>query len=132
MSLSNRQILIVFCYPDIASVQRLLNYSASLSDYANQRYWPSPVKPEMKPAMELVSFRGAAVAEVDVNISLNVVNISELGSTFAVGARSARSVCLADFKTDDSFVLLGSPCSQPSGELFEESIDLSFKFDPIG
>jgi hypothetical protein len=36
---------------------------------------------------------------------------------------------LADFKTEDAFILFGSPRSNPWMELFENQLDFSFKFD---
>jgi hypothetical protein len=123
LSLPNRQIRVILCDPDIVSLQRLLNYSVSLSDYANQHYWPTPIKPEALPVMQVISFRGADVASVDVGIALGIAN------KFPITTQTARSVRLADFKTDDSFVLLGSPRSNPWGELFQDQLDFIFEFD---
>jgi hypothetical protein len=123
LSLPNHPVRVIFCDPDIVSVQRLLNYSVSLSDYANQHYWPTPVKPEALPAMQVISFRGANVAAVDVGIALGIAK------KFTVTTQTARSVRLADFKTDDSFILLGSPRSNPWAELFQDQLDFNFKFD---
>jgi hypothetical protein len=123
LSLPNRQVRVIFCDPDIVNVQRLLNYSVSLSDYANQHYWPTPVKPEALPAMQVISFRGANVAAVDVGIALG------LAKKLTATTQTARSVRMADFKTDDSFVLLGSPRSNPWAELFQDQLGFNFKFD---
>ncbi|HEY1947066.1 MAG TPA: hypothetical protein VGG97_08675 [Bryobacteraceae bacterium] len=123
LSLPNRQIRVILCDPDIVSLQRLLNYSVSLSDYANQHYWPTPIKPEALPVMQVISFRGANVAAVDVGIALSIAK------KLTVTTQTARSVRLADFKTDDSFILLGSPRSNPWTELFQDQLDFNFKFD---
>ncbi|HMF77926.1 MAG TPA: hypothetical protein VK604_19880 [Bryobacteraceae bacterium] len=133
LALSNRQIRLIFCDPDIVHIQRLLNYSVSLSDYANQRYWPKPaaLKPEAQPVMRAISFRGADVAAVDVGIALGIASISGLGARFTMTTQTARSVRLADFRTDDSFVLLGSPRSNPWSQLFDDQLDFSFKFDAL-
>jgi hypothetical protein len=119
----NHQTRLIFCDPDIVSVQRLLNYSVSLSDYANQHYWPTPVKPEAQPILQVVSFRGADVAAVDVGIALS------FAGKFSMLTQTARSVRLTDFKTDDNFILLGSPRSNPWAELFRDQLDFNFKFD---
>jgi hypothetical protein len=125
LNLPNRQVRLIFCDPDIVSLQRLLNYSVSLSDYANQHYWPTPIKPEAQPVMQVISFHGANVAAVDVGIAINIAN------KFALTTQTARSVRLADFKTDDSFILLGSPRSNPWSELFQDQLDFNFKFDSV-
>jgi hypothetical protein len=117
---------VIFCDPDIVSIQRLLNFSVSLSDYANQHYWPNPESPEAQRILKVVSFRGASVAAVDAGIALKIARIS-----FAMDTHTARSVRLTDFKTDDSFVLLGSPRSNPWVELFQDQLDFSFEFDSV-
>jgi hypothetical protein len=42
---------------------------------------------------------------------------------------TARSLHLADFKTEDNFVILGSPRSNPWVGLFQNQLDFSFEFD---
>lgn len=42
---------------------------------------------------------------------------------------TARSLRLADFKTNDNFVILGSPRSNPWFDLFEDELDFTFGFD---
>jgi hypothetical protein len=133
LSQPNRQIHIIFCDPDIVNIQRLLNFSISLSDYANQRYWPKSElqNPETQHILLAASFRGANVAAVDAGIALKILGLSGLGPKFTMDTRTARSVRLADFKTDDSFVLLGSPRSNPWVELFQDQLDLRFEFDGV-
>jgi hypothetical protein len=133
LSQPNRQIHVIFCDPDIVNIQRLLNFSISLSDYANQRYWPKSElqNPETQHILLAASFRGANVAAVDAGIALKILGLSGLGPKFTMDTRTARSVRLADFKTDDSFVLLGSPRSNPWVELFQDQLDFRFEFDGV-
>jgi hypothetical protein len=127
-----KQIHVIFCDPDIVSIQRLMNYSVSLSDYANQHYWPSAaLTPEVQRVLQAVSFRGASVAAVDAGIALRIADIARLGKRFVMDTHTARSLRLTDFKTDDSFVLLGSPRSNPWFELFQDQLDFSFEFDSV-
>ena len=128
-----RPIHVIFCDPDIVNIQRLLNFSISLSDYANQRYRPNLASqnPETQRTLEAASFRGANVAGVDAGIALKILGLSGLGPKFTMDTRTARSVRLADFKTDDSFVLLGSPRSNPWVELFQDQLDFRFEFDGV-
>jgi hypothetical protein len=127
------KIHLIFCDPDIVNLQRLLNYSISLSDYANQHYVPPNAfsNPEFQRISQAASFRGANVAAIDAGIALKIANISDAGKLFAMTTHTARSVRLGDFKSDDSFVLLGSPRSNPWVELFADQLDFSFQFDPV-
>jgi hypothetical protein len=132
LSRQSKQIHVIFCDPDIVNIQRLMNYSVSLSDYANQRYWPNAaLTPEVQRVLQAVSFRGASVAAVDAGIALRIDDIARFEKRFVMDTHTARSLRLTDFKTDDSFVLLGSPRSNPWFELFEDQLDFSFEFDSV-
>ena len=125
---SDRQTRIVFCDPDISRIQGLFSFHISLSDYANHRYVPVsvPLGPEMQRAVQ--TMRGVNVASVDAAIALS---ISELGlkSSHPVKTHTARSLQLIDFKTEDNFILLGSPRSNPWFALFDDELDFRFEYD---
>ncbi len=129
----NRQIHVIFCDPEIVTIQRLLNFTESLSDYANQHYWPSPasLKPEMQRMMQAISFRGVSVAAVDAGIALRIASLTVPGTRRAMETHTARSVRLGDFKAENNFILLGSPRSNPWVDLFQDQLDFSFEFDNI-
>jgi hypothetical protein len=127
----NREVRLVFCDPEIVMVQRLLDYSVSLSDYANQHYWPADMKPEMHRVFQAISFRGVSVAAVDASLSLRIENLLVSSGKRTLQIQTARSLRLADFKTEDSFILFGSPRSNPWAELFKDQLDFSFEFDPV-
>jgi hypothetical protein len=127
----NRQTHVVFCDPEIVVTQRLMNYSVSLSDYANQRYWP-PL--ETQPAavqntMQSVPFKGVSVAAVDAAMTARISNLVAPGSGNRIETHPARSLRLADFKSEDSFILFGSPRSNPWVALFQDQLDFRFQFD---
>jgi hypothetical protein len=125
----NRPIRLIFCDPEIVNVQRLLNYSVTLSDYANQRYWPTDMKPDVRRIFQSISFRGASLAAVDVSITLTIDGLLHTATKRVLQMQTARSVRLGDFKTEDSFVLFGSPRSNPWVELFRDQLDFVFDFD---
>jgi hypothetical protein len=127
----NREVRVVFCDTEIVMVQRLLDYSISLSDYANQHYWPADMKPEMRKVFQSISFRGVSVAAVDASLSLRIEHLLAAAGKHSLQMQTARSLRLADFKTEDSFILFGSPRSNPWVELFTDQLDFSFKLDPI-
>ncbi len=125
----NRPIRLIFCDPEIVNVQRLLNYSVTLSDYANGRYWPADIKPDVRKIFQSISFRGASVAAVDTGIALRIDELIHPATKRSMQMQTARSMRLGDFKTEDSFVLFGSPRSNPWVELFEDQLDFTFEFD---
>ena len=125
----NRQMRLIFCDPEIVNIQRLLNYSVTLSDYANQHYWPLDMKPDARRVFDAISFRGASVAAVDAGIALRIDDLVFPFTKRAIEMHTARSMRLGDFKTEDSFVLFGSPRSNPWVELFQDQLDFTFEFD---
>ncbi len=127
----NRQIRLVFCDPEIVNIQRLLNYSITLSDYANQHYWPSDMKPEAQHILQAIAYHGASVAAVDAGIALKMDSLVLPFTKRAMQMQTARNMRLGDFKTEDSFVLFGSPRSNPWLELFQDQLDFSFEFDGV-
>jgi hypothetical protein len=127
----DREVRLVFCDTEIVMVQRLLDYSISLSDYANQHYWPTDMKPEMRKVFQSISFRGVSVAAVDASLSMRIENLLVSAGKRAPQMQTARSLRLGDFKTEDSFILFGSPRSNPWVELFKDQLDFSFEIDPV-
>ncbi len=120
-----RAIQVVYSDPDISSIQRLLGFRISLSDYANGRYWP--VTHPLDGGLQRI-FRGVVVPSVDTEIVLEISRL--VGSARRLATHTARGFRLADFRTDDDFVLLGSPRSNPWGELFQKQLDFEFEDDP--
>jgi hypothetical protein len=126
---ANRPIRLIFCDPEIVGVQRLLNYSVTLSDYANQRYWPNDMGPDARRIFQSISFRGASVAAVDASLALKIDELLHPVTRHVMQVQTARSMRLGDFKTEDSFVLFGSPRSNPWVDLFQDELDFTFEFD---
>lgn len=115
--------------PAIAEVQELTGRPISVSDYANGSYLPSPgtVSPETLRIGELL-LRGANPAVIDSSIS---VSIAALGQSLAskLHVHSARALRMDDLKTDDNFIFLGSPRSNPWTALFADQLDFRFVFN---
>jgi hypothetical protein len=127
----NRHTHFIFCDPEIVSIQRLSGHTLSLSDYANQHYWPAPelMTPEQNWLANSSTFRGVNVSSVDTTILLEIAGLGFRHPLHDVETHTARGVRLADFKTEDGFVLLGSPRSNPWVQLFQNQLDLTFEFD---
>ncbi len=123
-----KDLRIILCDPDISLTQELLNFQLSLSDYANQQYIPPTLEADPMAKSVMLAHRGTNVAAVDARIAMN---ISSLATPWArsVKTHTARSLNILDFKTEDNFIILGSPRSNPWMNLFREEMDFRFEFD---
>lgn len=123
------QVQLVFADVDVSAIQELTGSRITLSDYANRRYLSNSqsMGGDMGRALRLL--RGVNVAAVDVNIALAVSRLAA-GSPARLKMNPARSLQIATFKTDDDFIILGSPRSNPWNSLFEDQLDFDFVHDP--
>jgi hypothetical protein len=92
---------IVFSDPNIASLQQAFGYRLTLADYN--------------------------VAAVDATTALRIGGIVPPSHIQTFLARAFRA---GDFKTDDNFIVMGSPLSNPWVGLFQEHLDFEFQWDP--
>jgi hypothetical protein len=124
----DRSIQVICADPDISMVQSLLGYQISLSEYANRQYIRQidSVGPDLQRALR--GLRGADVPIVDAGIALNISSLAG-PSAGRLKVHAARSLQLADIKTDDDFIFLGSPHSNPWTALFQDQIDFDFVYD---
>jgi hypothetical protein len=122
----DRQIQVILSDPNLVVTQELLKFRVSLSDYANRKFGPDQQSHDPVAQRALSLLRGADVASVDVGIVLNIGRLARLAQ---VRTRTARSLQLRDFQTDDDFVLLGSPRSNPWGGLYQDQTDFDFIYD---
>jgi hypothetical protein len=128
---SSRATHVISSDPTIVNVQEITGVELSVSDYANHRYIPEPNKltpDELRFSRMLLGGDTSSAAAVDTPIAANIV---ELGRSTArnIDVHAARSIRLADLKTDDNFVFLGSPRSDPWDSLFSNQLDFVFAFD---
>jgi hypothetical protein len=114
--------------PDFAGDQDITHHSATLSDYANGRYIPeaSPISPELRSFAQKY-LQGNDIPAIDLPIATRIEALARQASK-EVRIRSSRSLRLSDFHTDDDFVLLGSPLSNPWSDLFTDQLDFRFKY----
>ena len=125
---SPRLTHIVFSDPAMVEIQELTGHQITASDYANRDYLPDPntLSPEVSRATSVI-LRDGISAAVDTPIS---VEIAALGQSLARKLRvhSSRNLRMADLQTDDNFVFLGSPRSNPWTSLFNDQLDFRFVF----
>jgi hypothetical protein len=126
---SSHAIELITSDPNIAEIQGITGSQVSVSDYANHNYIPVPNKltPEQDRFCRVV-LRGDNSAGVDAPIVAKVAALAQTNSkSIAVGA--ARSIQLTDLKSDNNFIFLGSPRSDPWFSLFSDQLDFRFEFD---
>lgn len=126
---SPHAIHVITSDPDIAEIQQYVGGEISTSDYANHHLIPNPdnMTPEVQHFWDVI-MGGEKASFVDVKI---VAKIAALAQAHAKGidVRPARNVQMSDLQTDDNFVLLGSPRSDPWSALFSNQLDFRFTFD---
>ena len=116
--------------PNIVSIQEIDGTEISLSDYANRKYVPDANKltPDELRLIHIVLWGDNSSAAVDPPIAVRIAALAQ-GSSRTIDARAARSIQLSDLKTDDNFIFLGSPRSDPWSSLFSGQLDFKFEFD---
>jgi len=121
--------LLVTSDPNIAEIQGLTGLPVSVSDYANQVYVPS--SKSLSP--EIVNFardilRGDKAANVDTSIVARVAELAE-ASASKINIRGARDLRFSDLDTDNNFIFMGSPRTDPWTSLFSDQLDFRFILD---
>ena len=116
--------------PNIAEIEAFTGSQLSISDYANHNYIPDPSK--LTP--EVTSFcrnilRGDEAAVVDMPVAVYIGQMA-FASSRNVSIHAARSRRIQDLASEDNFVFLGSPRTNPWSALFSDQLDFRFVFDP--
>jgi len=127
------QTQIILSDTNISNLQFLLGVRIPLSDYANRKYMPvldHPLSPEMQRVCKGLTGIDytAATATVD---TMMVLRTAQIAGPYAsrLRTRPARSLQLRDFESDDNYILLGSPSSNPWGALYAGQLDFAFDYD---
>jgi hypothetical protein len=125
----SRPLQLVLADPDLSAMEALTGSPISLPDYANRKYLANPEAfgSDMRKAFSL--FKGVNVAAVDVEIAVSVSRLAA-SSSAKLKVNTARSLQLSAFGTDDDFIILGSPRSNPWGALFQDQLDFEFVREP--
>lgn len=115
--------------PNLVTVQDLCGTSISVSDYANRNYIPdaSSVPPKTLQSCRLILLSNNA-SNVDPGIAARISALAQRASA-TIDVRGARNIELTGLKTDDNYILLGSPRSNPWSGLFNDQLDFRFVYD---
>ena len=116
--------------PKIVVIQQITGSNLSVSDYANRQYIPEPndLTPEEIRFCHMILWGDDSAAAVDPPIAAKIAALAEENSR-TISVQAARGIQVADLKTNDNFILLGSPRSNPWSALFDKELDFRFIFD---
>jgi hypothetical protein len=126
---SPRPIHLITSDPDIAEVQQYIGGEISTSDYANRHLIPNPDKmaPEVQRFWNVI-IRDDKASFVDAEIAVRIAEMTQAYSK-RVNLSAARNIQISDLQTDDNYIFLGSPRSDPWSALFSDQLDFQFTFD---
>jgi hypothetical protein len=115
--------------PNIGEIQGLSGAEITISDYANGHYIPdhNALSPEALRFCEWI-LRGDKAASVDTPIAADIAALAQASSK-KIRVRGARDVRLPDVRTDNNFIFLGSPRSNPWTLLFNDQLDFRLVYD---
>jgi hypothetical protein len=129
---AGRRTVFVVSDTNIAMLENVLGIPISLGDYANRQYVqdPASLNPELRRLLGHLAGNdySASMATVDLRAALTLTHIAQAYSV-QLTPHSARMMRLQDFKTDDNFILMGSPLSNPWAALFQDRLDFVWEFD---
>lgn len=116
--------------PNIAEIRGLTGGGViSVSDYANHNYLNGPKK--LTPEQEIFAndvLLGDKASTVDAEAVAAIARIAEQGDK-AITVNGARNIQLSDLRTNDNFIMLGSPLSNPWFNLYDDQLDFRFVYD---
>ena len=118
--------------PDIDEIQILTMCSISVSEYANHIYIPTQ-KALTPKVIEicLKLLQGHRAALIDTQVAAEVAALAQSISR-KIDVQGARSLQFSNLKTDDNFIFLGSPRSDPWVSVFDDQLDFRFVIDNTG
>ncbi len=123
---SPRPTHVISSDPDIEAIQVLSNSPISVSDYANHHYLPQPNN--LPPIVEKICvdiLHGDKASTVDTQVAVDIAALAR-GYARKIDVVGARDLQFSSLKTDDNFIFLGSPISNPWFSVFDDQLDFRF------
>jgi hypothetical protein len=116
--------------PGIDALQGVTRQPISLSDYANHRYMPdaSTLTPQQLAVSHVLLAIGASAGTPDPPIAARLAQIAQTFSK-RLDVQAAREFDLSRLKSNDNFIFLGSPRSNPWSALFSTKLNFRFVFN---
>jgi hypothetical protein len=116
--------------PDIADIRRITGGEPiSVSDYANRNFIPADIAlpAQVKSICENL-MRGDKAASIDTQIAVNIAELAQSNSK-RIDVVGARYIQFSNLRSDDNFIFLGSPWTDPWFSLFNDHLDFRIDFD---
>ncbi len=111
---------------DIVKLQRLTGSRISVSDYANHNYVPEQTALTSEDKLFWLPWmQGNKSAILDTQITADIAELAGV-SARTVDVEGARDIKFSDLRTDDNFIFLGSPYSNPWFSVFNDELDFRF------
>lgn len=127
---SPQPIRVILADPHVEVIEAMTQTPVSPSDYANHHLIPAGFHPTAEQQELLSTTLGGDGADVvDSGIAASFAALASKNGR-SVNVVGARGIQLADLRSDDNFVLLGSPLSNPWAGLFTDQLDFAFAFNP--
>ena len=116
--------------PNIFELQGFTGGQISLPDYANHNYIlePDKLSPEVRKISDTILKGDKSASATDPPIAAEIAALAQAANK-SIEVRAARNIQFSDLKSDDNFVFLGSPSSNPWTALFSDQLDFQFIFD---
>ncbi|HVC90742.1 MAG TPA: hypothetical protein VND66_09000 [Acidobacteriaceae bacterium] len=116
--------------PNIVVVQEITGSHITVSDYANHEYIPksNQLTSEEIRLCHTILWGDDSAAAIDPPITARIAALAS-ASAKKIDVSAARGIQLSDLKSDDNFIFLGSPRSDPWSALFNDKLDFRFLFD---
>jgi len=126
----SHRVLIVASDPNIEEIQRISHSSLSLSDYANQSYLPPGTSSLSSFQVSFMKeiLRGDKISSFDGSVIANLASLMPPGQS-RLSVQASRNFRMKDLQTDENFVFLGSPRSNPWTSMFDPVLDFQFALD---
>ncbi|SNS42171.1 hypothetical protein SAMN05421770_101900 [Granulicella rosea] len=113
----------------LVGLREITGKSVPLADYANRKYLPESnqaTPEELRYFTALLA--GSSTSDVDAPIIARVSALAQQNQK-AIDTRASRHITISDLRTDDNFIFLGSPSSNPWSSLFSNELDFQFVID---
>jgi hypothetical protein len=126
---SPHSVQLITSDPNMPEIERFTGGQITVSDYANHNYLSGPNKLNSEEMLFCGTvLNGSKASSDDVPIIANIAQLAQASSR-KIDVHAAREIQLHDLRTDDNFIFLGSPRSDPWTTLFDDQLDFKFVFD---
>ena len=126
---SPHSVQLITSDPNMPEIERFTGGQITVSDYASHNYLSGPNKLNSEEMLFCrIVLNGSKASSDDVQIIANIAQLAQASSR-KVDVHAARQIQLDDLRTDDNFIFLGSPRSDPWTDLFSDQLDFRFVFD---